>query len=273
MKKGQLRFHKILILLGITYVIFLAGIYFLQEKIIFLPTKDVYLEIDKDKLNAEEFNLEINNQTNIHGYFFTTKGATKTILFFHGNGGNLTNNFGRVAIAKKMGYNIAVFDYRGYGQSSGKISKEEDVYQDAEKVYEYLITEKKIPRNSIIFWGQSLGGAIATEMTVRHDVNKLILESTFTSLDNVTPNFLRYGIPSFIKKYKFNNLEKIAGIYSPILIIHSPEDEIINFSNGQTLFDATGKSREFLEIKGSPNSGFLENFEKYEEKIKDFLDN
>ena len=273
MKKGQLRFHKVLILLGIAYLIFLAGIYLLQEKIIFLPTDEIYLEIDKDKLNAEEFNLKVNDQTTIHGYFFAEKDPKGTIMFFHGNGGNLTNNFGRVAIAKKMGYNIAVFDYRGYGQSTGKINSEEDLYQDAEAVYNYLVNEKKIPRNSIIFWGQSLGGAIAMEMAKRHPAKKLILESTFTNLANLTPNVLKYGVPDFLKKYKFDNLEKFAGISTPILVIHSSEDEMIDFQNGRDLFAKNpAKKNQFLEIKGDHNGGFYENFEENEQTIADFLE-
>lgn len=272
MKKGQLRLHKILILLGIAYLIFLAGIYLLQEKLIFIPTQEVYLEIDKEKLNATEFDLKINEKTNIHGYFFATENAENTILFFHGNGGNLTNNFGRVAIAKKMGYNIALFDYRGYGQSTGKISRENDLYEDAQTVYDYLIEELKIPRNSIIFWGQSLGGAIAMEMAMQNPAKSLILESTFTNLSNLTPNVLKYGVPNFLKKYKFNTLEKIAGIKSPILIIHSTEDEIIDLQNGKDLFEKNSAKFKFLEIKGSHNSGFYENFELNEKTIKDFLE-
>jgi pimeloyl-ACP methyl ester carboxylesterase len=274
MINSTLRPHKILILLGIVYLIFLTGIYLLQEKIIFIPTDEIYLEIDKDKLNAEEFNLEIDKQVNIHGYFFSEKNAKDTIMFFHGNGGNLTNNFGRVAIAKKMGYNIAIFDYRGYGKSTGEIKKESDIYEDAESVYEYLVEKQKIPRNSIIFWGQSLGGAIAMEMTKRYPANKLILESTFTSLNNATPDIFKYGVPSFLKKYKFNNLEKIAGIETPVLIIHSLEDEIIPYQNGLDLFEKA-KSREinqFLEIKGDHNGGFYTNFEENEGIIKEFLD-
>jgi pimeloyl-ACP methyl ester carboxylesterase len=272
MKKQQLRFHKVLILLGIAYLIFLAGIYFLQEKVIFIPSSEIFLEIDTEKTGAEEFNLEINKKTTIHGYFVTTENAKKTIIFFHGNGGNLTNNFGRVSIAKKMGYNIAVFDYRGYGQSTGEIKKESDIYEDAETVLKYLEETQKIPRNSIIFWGQSLGGAIAMEMAERYPANKLVLESTFTSLNNVTPDIFKYGVPSFLKKYKFNNLEKIARIETPILVIHSSEDEMISFQNGQELFAENPAKNQFLEIKGSHNGGFYENFEENEGIIKEFLD-
>jgi len=272
MKKEQLRFHKILILLGMVYLIFLAGVYLLQEKIIFIPTQEVYLEIDTEKLNATEFRLDIDAKTNIHGYFFAEKDATKTIMFFHGNGGNLTNNFGRVAIAKKMGYNFAIFDYRGYGQSTGKINREEDLYQDSSVVLKYLLDEQKIPQNSIVFWGQSLGGAIATEIATRNPVNKLILESTFTSMESLTPKVLKYGVPNFLKKYKFNNLEKIAKSQSPILIIHSTEDEMIDFSNGQDLFAENTAKFKFLEIKGSHNGGFFENFEDNEAFIKEFID-
>jgi pimeloyl-ACP methyl ester carboxylesterase len=244
----------------------------MQEKIIFIPTDEIYLEIDTEKLNAEEFNLEIDAKTTIHGYFFAEKDATNTVLFFHGNGGNLTNNFGRVAIAKKMGYNIALFDYRGYGQSTGKINSEEDLYQDAEIVYNYLVKDKKIPRNSVIFWGQSLGGAIAMEMAKRYPEKKLILESTFSSLASITPDVFKYGVPNFLKKYKFNSLEKFAGIQTPILVIHSSEDEMISFQNGQELFAENPAKNQFLEIKGSHNGGFYENFEENEGIIKEFLD-
>lgn len=273
MINGNLRPHKILILLGIIYLFFLVGIYFLQEKIIFLPSSKIFWEIDARKLEAEEFNLKIDGNTTINGYFVPNNKESETIIFFHGNNGNISNNFARIAIAKKLGLNIAVFDYRGYGKSTGTIKSESDIYKDAETVIKYLEEKHKIPRKNLILWGQSLGGAVATEMAHRHSISKLILESTFSSLENVTPDVFKYLIPEFVKKYKFNNLEKVAEIESPIMIIHSSEDEIINFQNGLDLFDKV-KSREkseLLEIKGDHNGGFLSNFEEYEKDIRKFL--
>lgn len=274
MKKYKIRFHKILLLLGVFYLMFLVGAYFLQEKIIFIPSEKIYLEIDKEKLHAEEFNLEVNNQTTLHGYFFAEKRPLGTIVFFHNNGGNLTNNFGRVAIAKKLGYNIVLFDYRGYGKSTGKIKNEEDLYQDAETVINYLIQQKKISLKSMIFWGEGLGGAVALEMAKRFPAKKLILESTFASLNNITPNVIKYTIPNFLKKYKFDNLQKIAEIKIPILIIHSLDDNTINFTNGEKLFEKnSAKKNEFLKLNGSHEDSFYDNFEQKEEFIKNFLEN
>ena len=272
MKKQPIRLHKIFTLLGIVYFFFLTGIYLLQEKIIFMPTSEIYLEIDTEKIGAEEFNLEIDKSTNINGYFVKTENATKTIIFSHGNGGNITNNFSRIALAKKMGLNLAIFDYRGYGKSTGKIASEEDIYQDAEAVYEYVTDEMEIPRDSIVFWGQSLGGAVATEMNLRHPADKLILESTFTSMNDLSPAVFKYGVPRFLKKYKFNNLEKLAKFSTPIMIIHSPEDEMINYSNAEKLFENSGENKELIITDGTHNDGLLEKFADYEERIKQFIE-
>ncbi len=268
----NLRTNKLFILFAWSYFIYLTGMYFMQEKLIFFPSQTVHLEIDTEFSNSDHFSLPIDEKTTIDGYFFKVPDANQTIIFFHGNGGNITSELGYVETLRSLNKNIVTFDYRGYGKSTGSLTKESDLYDDSEKVYKYILDKYKLKPQNIVFWGHSLGGAIATEMATRHKVGKLVIVSSFSSLREMMFPVLRYTIPSFFVKYKFNSLSKIENIDCPILIIHSTEDEIIPFINGENLFSKIKNKGEILEIKGNHNTGFYDYFEENRESIQKFLE-
>lgn len=262
---------KLLILLFPIYLIYLVGIYFMQESLIFIPSQEEWLTLDSSREEVDEFNLSLEGGVNIHGYFIHVPEAERTILFFHGNGGNVTSNFARIEIAKQMKYNIVLFDYRGYGKSTGVISKEEDLYTDSKAVYDYVVNKQKVEPRNLVFWGQSLGGAVATEMAKRYWVNALIIESSFTSVENIMPSLFRYTVPSFLLKYKFETISKLRNMRSVVIILHSTEDEMIPFSNAVKNYDTAVKPKKLIEMTGDHNQGFLENYQDYIDPIMSYL--
>ncbi len=262
---------KLLILLVPVYFLYLVGLYFTQESLIFMPSQKEWMTLDSTQVEVDEFTLHPEEGVSIHGYFVRVPEAERTILFFHGNGGNVTANFGRIEMARQMKYNIALFDYRGYGKSTGKISKEEDLYTDSKVVYDYVVNKQKVEPRNLVFWGQSLGGAVATEMAKRYWVNALIIESSFTSVRAIMNPVLRYTVPSFLLKYKFETIKKLKNMRSVVVILHSREDEMIPFSNAEKLYEIAPKPKKLIEMTGAHNEGFWENYQKYIEIIMDYL--
>ncbi len=260
----------ITIIFGV-YVIAITVLFFTQESIIFHPPtlKREITNIDGVNPDGDVFLQTLATGEEISGYFVPQPHTQKTIMFFHGNAGDISDNAGRIAMAESMDYQIVLFDYRGYGFSTGRIRQESDLYEDSEAIYEYLM-EKGIPRKDIVFWGQSLGGAVAIEMAVRHPEASLVIESSFIDLPSIAPSWLKKIAPNFLWKYTFNSQKKLSQYTGNTLVIHSPEDEVIPFSMGKLLFDTANKPKKFLETEGTHNS-FLQYFSAYQSAIETFL--
>jgi pimeloyl-ACP methyl ester carboxylesterase len=165
---------------------------------------------------------------------------------------------------------VFIFDYRGYGYSDGSPS-EKGTYLDAEAAWNYLVTKQEIAPEKMIIWGRSLGGAIAARTAATHHAGLVIIESTFTSLKDLVNDRINW-VPSWIvANYAYDTRHYLEKIDVPILIIHSPDDEMIPFKHGKSLYDSIKGPKAFLEIKGSHNRGFIDSKAEYESSINDFI--
>jgi len=177
-----------------------------------------------------------------------------TILYSHGNavdlGGlqYLKNNF------YNHGYSIVIYDYSGYGHSTGKPS-EQQVYNDVQAVYDYLISQKNINADQIISYGHSLGSAIATDLAAKNSVAALILESPFTTAFRVKTV---YPIVPFDK---FETIKKIRGLHAPVFILHSKDDNVVPFWHGEALYEAANTPKKFLAFKSEGHAGITHSAE------------
>jgi len=260
-------FLRIVSIIVFIYIIFCFIVFFIQENLIFFPSNESF--IVPKKTNIEEISINTEDNVKLNAWFIDNK-SDKFVIFFHGNGGNIFYNQERIKIFNELHLNAILFDYRGYGKSDGKIQKEDDLYKDADAVYNYLIN-KNINSKNIILWGQSLGGAIAINLAQNKDIYGAIIESTFYSMNEMANKQYWFLPTKILLKYHFKNNEKISNISSPILIIHSINDEMINFSNGKRLFDEIKKQKTFLETTGSHNGGFKVSYNLYISEIKKFL--
>ena len=165
---------------------------------------------------------------------------------------------------------VFIFDYRGYGQSEGKPS-ESGTYRDAEAAWQYLVEERKVDPNRIIIFGRSLGGAVATWQARNHTPVALILESTFTSVPDIGAKYYPFLPVRLLSRFKYDTAEYLKGVNCPVLIVHSPDDEMMPFSHGQRLFEIAKEPKGFLEISGSHNEGFIISGKRYEEGLNAFI--
>ena len=231
-----------------------ASFYFFYPKIenffIFFPESDFDL-VPKDlNLNYEDVYFRTEDGKRLHGWLFPLEGEFPVILFSHGNAGNISHRLDNIRLLLEQKLQVFIFDYRGYGKSSGRPS-EKGLYKDGLAAYEYLVRERHIPPDQIIPFGRSIGAAIAIEVALKKDVRSLIIESAFTSTKDMAKTMFLFYLFSYFLPANYNNLEKIAHVNVPKLIIHGEGDEIVPFSMGKKLFSASNDPRHFYRIKGA----------------------
>ncbi len=263
-KYNVLRFLKFITLV---YVLFCILIFFIQKTFMFFPLKDILpLPISE---NLQEVSILTEDNVKLNAWFLDNK-SDKTVIFYHWNWWNLYYNQGRLKILDELKLNALVFDYRWYWKSEWKIKKEEDLYKDADAVYNYVIN-KGINPKQIILWGQSLGWSIVINTAQNKDIYGVISESTFYSMDRMARKQFPYLPTSILLRFHFKNYEKINNIKAPILFIHSKNDEMIDFENGKKLFNLRKWEKTFLETSGSHNYWFSKDYALYVKTMKMFL--
>ena len=151
----------------------------------------------------------------------------------------------------KMGVNELLVDYRGYGKSTGRIKKEQDIYIDGLTAWNFLTIEKKVDPKDIIIWGRSLGGGVATEIAQFKNIAGLVLESSFYSLDEIARRKYWFLPTKLLLKFHFDSGRKLKHVIAPIKIIHSVEDDYIPFSQATKLFDFSPDPKYLLKTTGS----------------------
>ncbi len=206
----------------------------------------------------------------LSGWWVPADGAEKTVLFFHGNAGNIGGRLDTIRNIHSMGLNLFIFDYRGFGESEGSPSKK-GLYRDADAAFGFLSEQMGINPESVILWGRSLGGAVAAQCAASHPAGMLILESTFTSMKDAA-NDLFLWVPGFVlRNHAYETLRYLEGTAIPTLVIHSADDEVIDFSHGRRLYKAAPRPKSFIELQGSHNHGFLRSEDVYISGIRHFI--
>ena len=222
-------------------------------------------------MDYEDVLLKTPDGIQIHGWFIPKSGASKTVLFFHGNAGNMSHREDSIRIFHNIGVNVFIFDYRGYGKSQGS-PDEKGLYLDARAAWHYLLEQKKMKPEDIILFGRSLGGVVATKLATEVDSAALILESSFTSARDTANMLMPIMSRLIILRYEFNNADRIKQIKQPLLVLHSPQDDIIPYQLGVRLFENANEPKTFVKMTGDHNTGFIRSQPKYGLALKSFIE-
>lgn len=263
----------IFIIVFIAYWALAVVLYLMQPKFLYEPMRDVPYTPEDLGLKFEKVTLQTQDNIKLEGWFVPAENADITILFCHGNGGNMTHRLDSINIFCDLGLNCFIFDYRGYGNSHGKPT-EQGTYIDAETAYKYLTETKKISPDNIIIFGRSLGGSIAAKLAGEVEVKALVIESTFTSYIDIGRKFYPYMPVKWFARFSYSTIDYIENVHCPVMIIHSRDDETIPFEFGRRLYENANEPKEFVEIYGSHNDGFLLSGDLYKnawEKWIEFL--
>ncbi len=174
----------------------------------------------------------------------------KTLLWMHGNSGNITHRIEALRDIHGYGLQVFLFDYRGYGKSEGTPS-EEGVYRDARAAFRYLVDQKGISPDHLYLFGRSLGGAVATKLATEVDCGGIILQSTFTSIRDMSGASLPIPLLYLVLRTKMDSLSRIDNVGMPLLMIHGSEDDVVPASLGRRLFEAANEPKYWLELDGA----------------------
>jgi hypothetical protein len=246
-------------------------IYVFQSRLIFYPEKDIMMTPADVNLPFRDVFLQTDAGTRIHGWYIPHDKPRATLLFLHGNAGNISQRLDSVEIFYGMGLSVFIIDYQGYGRSAGSPS-ESGTYQDARAAWSFLTGKLKLPAQQVVVFGRSLGGAVAVWLAAEYRPGALILESTFTSVADLGKHYYPYLPVQWLTRIRYPTLERISRVACPLLVIHSRDDEIIPFVNGQKLYAAARAPKEFLQISGGHNEGFLLAGSKYIDGLQNFID-
>lgn len=252
------------------YLLLLAFMYLFQGKLIFLPSSDLIVTPQDAGLNAEDVWIETGDGEQLHGWYFPNNSAEYVVVLSHGNAGNISNRIDIAKFLQEIGVSVLIYDYRGYGQSSGEPS-EEGFYSDIEAVINYLKTEEKYSEQRMILYGRSLGGAVASYAASKFDVSGLVLDSAFKNLKAMVSDLYPF-VPAFLASYEFPTeqyLQQLSGM--PVMIMHSPNDTIVDISHGRALFEIAKEPKTFVELRGGHNDSFHASVDIHSKSWKAFL--
>lgn len=270
------RWFRHLALRLILYAVLAWGIsciylYFYQDNLLFYPSRNYD---DHPAMPFEEVTLTSPDGVRLAAWFFPLAQPRYTVLFSHGNAGNMSHRMNTVEFWLELNCQIMMYDYRGFGHSEGKPS-ETGLYADAEAAWNWLVEVKHIEPAAIVIHGRSLGAAVALHRAVSLSAEDaaaaVILESAFLSVPTLASEFYPFFPVRLLSRYAFDNEQRIASVAIPKLIIHGARDELIPFRHGVTLYETAQAPRQFLRIEGDHNTGFLADQDTYRRGIKAFL--
>ena len=196
-----------------------------------------------------------------------------TWLWFHGNAGNTSDRLENLRLLHdELGVNVFIFDYRGYGRSEGSPS-EHGTYRDAEAALAYLLSRSDVEPERIVYFGRSLGSAVAVELATRRPPFALILESPFTSMADLARHHYRLLPATSLIRTRYDSLSKIGKVRAPLLVLHGDQDDIVPFEAGKRLFEAASEPKRFYTIHGAGhNDTYIVGGREYFRALREFVE-
>lgn len=247
-----------------------AAMWLLQPGMVFYPTRVLDATPADWGLQFEDVELTASDGTSLHGWYIPHPGATHTLFFFHGNAGNISHRGDSIAIFNRLGLSVLIIDYRGYGRSSGRPS-EAGIYRDALAARDHLVGVRGGDPASILIFGRSLGASVAADLASRGPSAGVILESGFSSARDMARHLYPGLHRVLYLRFDFDAAERLSRVRSPVLVLHSKDDEIVPYSLGRKLFEAAREPKRFVDLRGDHNNGFLASQPDYERSLAAFI--
>jgi len=259
------------IVVAVAYIGFGLVLLFLQPRLLYRPVRDVSFTPTDLDLDFEEITFISDDGVALNGWFVPAPEARLTVLFCHGNGGNIMHRLDSINLLHGLGLSCFVFDYRGYGKSEGKPT-EAGTYRDARAAYDWLTQTRHVPTEQIVILGRSLGGSVAAHLAGRVQARGLVIECAFTSYPDIGARFYPFMPVRFFARYRYNTRAHLAQVHCPVLVMHSRDDELVPFEFGERLFQAANEPKQFVELLGGHNDGFLVSGDRYRDAWIRWLD-
>jgi fermentation-respiration switch protein FrsA (DUF1100 family) len=247
-----------------------------ERSVIFHPERAAAGGVWRAPRGAEEVWFKNAEGLRLHGWFFRSAAqpAAATVVFAHGNGGNVSycGWVGQSLAAR--GFDVLVFDYRGYGRSEGEVAGEGGLYADTEAAYDFVTGERGAPAGRVALYGQSLGTAAAADVAARRECGALVLESGLSSASDMAAVIMPW-LPRFVRgltKNKLDTVSKLPRVRCPVLVAHGDRDRVIPVGQGRRLFDAAPEPKRLVIIEGAGHNDLsIVGGEKYIDTLAEFV--
>ena len=277
---------NVLVAVVLGYALLVGIVFVTQERLVYFPDigREIAITPKAYGLDFESVQIATEDGEKLHSWWVPMERPRGTVLLFHGNAGSIAARVDYLLMFHRLGYSTLIIDYRGYGQSTGKPS-EAGTYRDAEAAWRWLTATRGIKAADIVLFGESLGGAVASWLAARVPLltepaasrpgvapRALILASTFTSVPDLGSEVYPFLPVRWISRIGYDNRANLQAAQVPVLIAHSPRDELIPYAHGRRLFDAARQPKQFLELAGGHNDGFIFMRESWVQALRDFLD-
>ena len=223
------------------YAACIATLMSLEDRLIFYPTRG-------GRVTGPGVDLELRaaDGVRLHARYIEQPGAQHTLLYLHGNAGNLPSRSDLLEQLTRTGAHVLALEYRGYGQSEGTPS-EAGIYLDARAAYDWAVA--RAPASSLWVLGESLGGGAACELAATREVAGLVLVTAFTSIPDMAAISFPWLPLRLLVRTRFDNLAKLARVRAPVMVIHGRRDDIVPFAMGQRLFAKAAEPKRSLWLK------------------------
>lgn len=262
-------FLKLLAALAIVYGMLIGAMVIFQDSLVFVPGPGDDTMPQDVGLEGDEVWFETEDGIELHGWFIPVEEAEYAVLFSHGNAGNLQRRSALVRMLSEAGASVFIYDYRGYGHSEGSPS-EGGLYKDLEAAIQYLLMYG-YKEGQIVLYGRSLGGSVAAYGATQIQAAGLILDSAFTDLETMVRDVYPF-VPPSLAKYDFPTIQYLDQMNSmPVLIFHSPEDNLVQFHHGEKLYDKSPSPKTFVELRGGHNNNYRISEDLFAESLRYFL--
>lgn len=252
------------------YGMLCLALFVFQPRLVYFPMKTVAVTPATIGLGYEDVMLETAAGTMVHGWYLPGREDAHTLLFLHGNAGNISHRLESLQLFNELGLNVLIIDYSGFGRSDGKPG-ESQTYEDARLAWHHLTRSRGVAPERIVIFGRSLGGGVATWLASEESPGGLILESSFTSVPDLARKYYPIFPVHWLARIRYDNASRLPTVQCPVLIAHSLDDEIVPIDHGRALFALAREPKSFLEMRGSHNVGFLVSGHSYRAGLARFI--
>jgi fermentation-respiration switch protein FrsA (DUF1100 family) len=264
---------------AMSFVLVLAGVLialvlflrWYEPRMIYFPWRAIDRTPAELGLHYEDVLLSTEDGATIHGWFLpAARPCALTVLLLHGNAGNISHRFDKLAVLRELGADVLIIDYRGYGRSSGSPS-EQGTYRDADAAYAWLTGKRGLAPGAIVVYGESLGAAVAVDLAARHPLAGLVLESGFTSAVDVGQEMFPFLPARWLVRNRYESAAKLGRVKAAVLVLHSRDDEFFGWHHARGLYDAAPAPKRLVELRGGHNDAFVVSADRYRSALQEFF--
>ena len=250
-----------LVFLALTYATVIAAafalLWVMQRRLMYFPEGRVPAPRAVGLAGVQEVRFPTADGLELAGWFVPAEGRARgaTVLVFNGNAGNRAYRAPLATALRRQGFNVLLFDYRGYGNNPGAPT-EAGLAADAHAARQYLVTRRDVDATKLVYFGESLGAAVAVGLAAEHPPAALVLRSPFTSMADIGAHHYPFLPVRRLLRDRFAMQDVTGRIRSPLLVLAGDRDDIVPLDHSRRLYEAAPSPKELVVIPGASHNDY-----------------